>query len=195
MLRLSLVIRSHITELVKRACITHVLHYRNACTTCPIDGQWSPTRSVSIDDCMVIPAPVVSEVRVCPKMPVHHFNEPRFQRCQTPWTWETLLEGYKERRIIYKTGDLGRVSVPGTFESWACMYGDPCATDLIDGYFCYVYNEKKDLFVPWGPNTVLRLIQTRETQDEILHLRAEITNLKAVVANLTTVVANLTMRP
>ena len=49
--------------------------------------------------------------------------------------------------------------------------------------------------MPWGPNTVLRLIQTRETQDEILHLRAEITNLKAVVANLTTVVANLTMRP
>jgi len=66
------------------------------------------------------------------------------------------------------------------------MQGDPCATDLIDGYFCYVYNEEKDIFEPWGPNNVLRLIVTRETQDEILHLRAEITNLKAVVANLTT---------
>ena len=153
------------------------------CTPCPVDGQWSPTRSVSPDDCMAIPTPSVSEA--CPKVPVHHFNEPQFQRCQTPFTWDNLIEGYKEHTVTYKTGDLGMRAVPGIFESWACVHGDPCATDLIDGFFCYVYHEQEARFVPWGPNTVLRLLPTRETEDEILHLRARIVALEATVANLT----------
>jgi len=140
---------------------------------------------------MVIPAPTVSEV--CPKVPVLHFNEPRFQHCRTPYTWDDLLEGYKEHKITYKTGDLGRVAYPDIFEAWVCIYGDPCATDLIDGYFCYVYHEKEDKFVPWGPNTVLRLLPTRKTQDEILHLRARVETQDSRIVALEAMVANLTM--
>ena len=162
----------------------------SGCTKCPIAGQWSPTRSVSADDCMEIPAPAISEV--CPKVPVHHFNEPRFQHCRTPYTWDDLLEGYKEHKITYKTGDLGREAYPGVFEAWVCIYDDPCATDLIDGYFCYVYNEQEAKFVPWGPNSVLRLLPTRKTQDEILHMRARDETQDSRIAALEAMVANLT---
>jgi len=158
-----------------------------ACTQCPIDGQWSPTGSVSADDCMEIS---ISEV--CPKAPVLNFNEPQFHRCQTPFTWDDLFEGYRERTITYKHGSLGRKrAVPGTFESWMCVHGDPCATDLVDGYFCYVYHEQEARFVPWGPNAVLKLLPTRETQDEFLHLRAKMVALEAVVANLTSHMSTL----
>ena len=38
---------------------------------------------------------------------------------------------------------------------------------------------------PWGPNSILRLLPTRKTQDEILHMRARVVALEAMVANLT----------
>ena len=104
-----------------------------------------------------------------------------------------LLEGYTDHKVTYKTGDLGRVAYPDVFEAWVCIYGDPCATDLIDGYFCYVYHEKEDKFVPWGPNTVLRLLPTRKTQDEILHLRARVETQDSRIVALEAMVANMTM--
>ena len=57
--------------------------------------------------------------------------------------------------------------------------GDPCANDLTDTFFCYVYEEQERKFVPWGPNVVLRLLTMPVTQDEVLHLRAENKEIKA----------------
>jgi hypothetical protein len=57
--------------------------------------------------------------------------------------------------------------------------GDPCANDLTDTFFCYVYEEQEHKFVPWGPNVVLRLLTMPVTQDEVLHLRAENKEIKA----------------
>jgi len=147
------------------------------CTSCPISGQWSPTRSVSSSDCMVIPKATVSEV--CPKPPVQHFGEPRFKRCRLPWTWDDLYAGHHNGSITYYQGSLGMLRVTGRFETWVCLKGDPCANDLTDTFFCYVYEEQERKFVPWGPNVVLRLLTMPVTQDEVLHLRAENKEIKA----------------
>jgi phage shock protein A len=40
--------------------------------------------------------------------------------------------------------------------------------------------------VPWGPNTVLKMLTMPVTQDEVLHLRAENKELKAKVKKLGT---------
>jgi hypothetical protein len=95
---------------------------------------------------MVIPAPTVSEA--CPRTPVEHFNEPRFKRCQTPWTWDDLYDGYKESTIDYYQGSLGTEAVTGMFETYACIRADPCALGPTD-YFCYVYHEVNDRFAPY----------------------------------------------
>ena len=151
-----------------------------SCTPCPISGQWSPTRSMSPDDCMVIPTPAVSEV--CPKVPVENFNEAQFAHCQTPWTWDDLMEGYKESTIDYFQGSFGQLSVRGTFETYTCIRGDPCALGPTD-YFCYVWDMVNSVFVPWGSNTVLEIVPVT-SQDEVIHLRAKVKELEAALKKL-----------
>ena len=38
---------------------------------------------------------------------------------------------------------------PGMFESYVCVSGHPCATDLTDNFFCFVWHEIDEVFVPW----------------------------------------------
>ena len=147
---------------------------------------------------MTIPQPAVSEV--CPTMPVQHFGESRFNKCKLHYTWDDLYDGYHNATIAYRQGSLGVLSRAGRFETYACIKGHPCA-DLIEDYFCFVYDEVGATFVPWGPNTVLKLLALPMTQDEVIHLRAKVqqldlltANLSAAVANLTDLVANLTAR-
>ena len=106
-------------------------------------------------------------------------------------SWDNLYEGYKKGEIVYTKGNLDRRAVPGTFESFVCVYGDACATDLIDNFFCYVHHELQRKFVSWGPNTVLKFVPMRETQGEILHLRTKVDILEKVVANFTTDISTL----
>ena len=49
-----------------------------------------------------------------------------------------------------------------------------------------MYEEQEDRFVPWGPNTELKMLTLPVTQDEVLHLRAENKALKAKVKRLGT---------
>jgi hypothetical protein len=113
---------------------------------------------------------------------VDNFNEARFAHCQTPWTWDDLMEGYKESTVDYYHGLLGQLAVPGTFELYACIRADPCALGPTD-YFCYVWHMVNNAFVPWGSNTVLELVPIT-SQDELLHLRAEVAELKAALKAL-----------
>lgn len=69
-------------------------------------------------------------------------------------------------------------SVPGMFESWACIRADPCALGHTD-YFCYMWHEVNGLFVPWDSNAVLGIVPIT-SQDEVLHFRAEVNKLKAL---------------
>ena len=145
------------------------------CTPCPKDREYSPTRSISLDDCMVKPKTVVSEK--CPKLRIIHFGEPRFARCVLPWNWTHLFNGYKEHTIEYRQGGLGKLTVTGRFETWACIKGHPCASDLTDVHFCFVWEQVEKKFIPWGPNSALNLLHPPVTQDEILHLRAKVQDL------------------
>ena len=151
----------------------------DGCTACPKKDQWSPTQSVSSDDCMVIPKPKVSEK--CPQPRIVHFGEPQYAKCILPWEWTHLFHGYKENTINWRQGGLGRLRVKGRFETWVCIKGHPCASDLTDDHFCFVWEQVEKKFIPWGPNTALNLLYPPVTQDEILHLRAEIKELKEKV--------------
>ena len=42
-----------------------------------------------------------------------------------------------------------------------------------------MYEEQEDRFVPWGPNTDLKMLTLPVTQDEVRHLRAENKDIKA----------------
>jgi len=92
------------------------------------------------------------------------------------------MEGYKESTIDYYQGSLGQLSVPGTFETYACIRADPCALGPTD-YFCYVWHMVNTAFVPWGSNTVLELVPIT-SQDEVLHLRAKVMELEAALQAL-----------
>ena len=121
---------------------------------------------------MVKPKTVVSEK--CPKLRIIHFGEPRFARCVLPWNWTHLFNGYKEHTIEYRQGGLGKLTVSGRFETWACIKGHPCASDLTDNYFCFVWEQVERKWVAWGPNADLNLLQLPVTQDEVVHLREEV---------------------
>lgn len=94
---------------------------------------------------------------VCMSPPVQGFGEYRFRRCVLPWTWDELYYGYGNVRISYQQGALGNRAQLGKFETWVCVEGDPCAS-LSDRYFCYVFDEQAKIFVPWGPNSELKLV-------------------------------------
>ena len=42
-----------------------------------------------------------------------------------------------------------RSQQPGIFESFVCVSGHPCATDLTDNFFCFVWHEVDEVFVAW----------------------------------------------
>jgi hypothetical protein len=114
------------------------------------------------------------------------------------WTWNELYEGYKNQSITWYHGSLDLRKRTGLFEKYVCVKDDPCSTDLTDSFFCYVWSILEESFLPWGPNTVLKLLVLPITQDETLHLRAdvahfktEIHDLEATVQSLTSVVRNL----
>ena len=59
-----------------------------------------------------------------------------------------------------KTGGLGKLMVPGEYESWVCVTDDPCALGG-DFFFCYTYNEASKVFVPWEQHSKLKLFNAK----------------------------------
>ena len=58
-----------------------------------------------------------------------------------------------------KTGGLGDLLEIESFESWLCVRDHPCASNYAsDSYFCFVYDERRSTFVPWGENAELHLV-------------------------------------
>ena len=160
------------------------------CTPCPIAGQWSPTQSVDAADCMTIPQAAVSEV--CQSTPPQRFGESKFAKCRLRYSLQDLYDAHDNKTLSFRMGSLDELTVAGVFETWFCVKDDPCATDLTDNHFCYVYHETEQRFVPWGPNPSLKLLILPVSQDEVLHLRAAIDTQAAELAQLKKVVANLT---
>ena len=71
-----------------------------------------------------------------------------------PYTWDELVDGYKDKYIPYKVGGLGKLLEPGGHETWVCLLDDhPCG----DPHYCWVYHETDKVFTAWGTNTELGL--------------------------------------
>jgi len=84
-----------------------------------------------------------------------------YSHCQLPFSWTELIQGYKEREIIFKSGGLGHRLQENLYETWVCMdhfCGDPV--------FCWVYHETNKVFTPWGPNSELLLSTWEHTRTE-----------------------------
>jgi hypothetical protein len=56
---------------------------------------------------------------------------------------------------------------PGIFESFVCVSGHPCATDLTDNFFCFVWHEVDEVFVPWvRDNECVKREKERESEKD-----------------------------
>ncbi|KAJ1474184.1 hypothetical protein T484DRAFT_3281557 [Baffinella frigidus] len=55
-----------------------------------------------------------------------------------------------------RTGGLGNLSEAPRFEVWVCEDRHACANGTSSS-FCFVFDEVANVFVPWGPNSQLRL--------------------------------------
>ena len=109
------------------------------------------------------------------------------QCCRPPWghsgpaplcsldeTWETLTAGVEKGTIKLMTGGLGTSAVRALdgrrnrFDVWMCVWSTdalkvPCDND--GSGFCFVYDEVEEIFVPWGPNSLLRLFNGVSAED------------------------------
>jgi len=58
---------------------------------------------------------------------------------------------------MFHTGGLGKKRCPPVWEVWVCVVAHPCVFD--DDLACFTYNEMKGVFVPWGLNSVIRVVK------------------------------------
>jgi len=72
--------------------------------------------------------------------------------CVFDYTWEDV----RKNKHLYKTGGLGK-KMSNAWQVWVCAE-HPCATDKNDRV-CFTYSEENHVFVPWGYNSVLRLLK------------------------------------
>jgi hypothetical protein len=94
--------------------------------------------------------------------------------CSLDETWETLTAGVEKGTIKLMTGGLGTSAVRALdgkrnrFDVWLCVWSTdalqvPCDND--GSGFCFVYDEVEEIFVPWGPNSLLRLFNGVSAED------------------------------
>ena len=88
------------------------------------------------------------------------WNQLQYKSCQPLFdSWADMRRRLDEGSLVIKTGGLGKLTVPGEYESWVCVHDDACALGA-DDFFCYVFNEATSLFVPWDQNSKLKLFRS-----------------------------------
>ena len=83
---------------------------------------------------------------------------------------EYTLKELRDRRIAglgprFRTGGLGQLMAPDTYEVWLCVEGHSCST-AADEWMCWVIDERvaspieraPEQYVAWGPSSVLELV-------------------------------------
>eukprot|EP00290_Baffinella_frigidus_P019541 CAMPEP_0180215338 /NCGR_PEP_ID=MMETSP0987-20121128/15454_1 /TAXON_ID=697907 /ORGANISM="non described non described, Strain CCMP2293" /LENGTH=401 /DNA_ID=CAMNT_0022174013 /DNA_START=74 /DNA_END=1279 /DNA_ORIENTATION=+ len=76
-----------------------------------------------------------------------------YASCVLNLTWDDIIGSKKSGSgVPFQTGGLGDLTVVPRFEVWLCVEGHACGED-----FCFVFDEEGNEFVPWGPNSQLRL--------------------------------------
>ena len=103
------------------------------------------------------------------------WDRPEYRQCALDEGWEALTAKVQQGTIDLKTGGLGTSAVPRSdgkgnrFDVWLCVFDGvfdvPCDKD--SGSFCFVYDEVDNTFVPWGPNSELRLFGSMDGPKEV----------------------------
>eukprot|EP00960_Hanusia_phi_P010306 301442-Hanusia_phi.AAC.1 len=87
-------------------------------------------------------------------------SEVRYKYCFNPYrTWDDLFHNASAGSVTFKTGGLGLLTITSLYEAWMCIADHPCALDPLDNYFCWVFNEQKLSWHPWGENSILNLVE------------------------------------
>ena len=93
------------------------------------------------------------------------WGKPEYDHCFQPYTWPEITAGSKG---MAKTGGLGKLLEVNGYETWQCICNHYCALTHAwqssiwnpqDSWFCFVYHEANEVFTPWGPNSVLKLVE------------------------------------
>jgi len=93
---------------------------------------------------------------------VPHWNQTQYKRCQPVFaSWQEMQHQVKAGSVKVKTGGLGRLLIPYEYESWICVHDDACSLGG-DWYFCYVFKESIEKFVPWDQHYNLKLFKPRQ---------------------------------
>ncbi|EKX50957.1 hypothetical protein GUITHDRAFT_103539 [Guillardia theta CCMP2712] len=86
-------------------------------------------------------------------------EDPSYRNCSLPYTWEEIaIPALKTCSVQYKMGGLGLL-MTDQFQVWICVKDHPCALSASNPYFCFVYDEDKERFIPWGSNSKLQLFR------------------------------------
>ena len=98
----------------------------------------------------------------------HPWGQAAFAQCNQPFSWQELIQDMSED--VYKTGGLGTLMEMDGYETWVCLHSSitrprwnslqcpntgPAAE--VDPWFCWVYHETREVFTPWGPNSMVKL--------------------------------------
>ncbi|KAJ1489765.1 hypothetical protein T484DRAFT_1779361 [Baffinella frigidus] len=131
------------------------------CETCPPNSESSSGSAV----CQCSPGFTVASdgVAFCVVLILDHSSGgahfPRWGQdssvsaCSLNATWDDVIR----RAWLPPAGGLGPLTEKPRFQVWLCEEGHPCANGT-SAFFCFVFDEEERVFVPWGPNSQLRLV-------------------------------------
>ena len=89
------------------------------------------------------------------------WGQPQYRHCQPVFdSWTDMRMQRREGSVVVKTGGLGDLMIDGEYETWTCVYDDACGLGG-DYFFCYVFQEQLQQFVPWDQHFNLRLFQPK----------------------------------
>jgi hypothetical protein len=83
------------------------------------------------------------------------WGRPGYTHCVQPYVWKELVHGYKDSKVHFKAGGLGKLLERGGYETWVCIHGHFCG----DPWFCWVYHETNEVFTQWSTNSELLLVK------------------------------------
>ncbi|EKX38764.1 hypothetical protein GUITHDRAFT_115092 [Guillardia theta CCMP2712] len=85
------------------------------------------------------------------------FVKSQYLDCRMQHSWQDIVEGLSVQNKTFAMGGLGELMIRGELEVWVCTLADACS--LPGDAFCYIYDEQREVFVPWDKNSNLKLVE------------------------------------
>ena len=93
----------------------------------------------------------------------HGWGSTAYAHCYQPFSWKQLKETSKDD---FKAGGLGKLTQPNGYNLWVCLHNRVTSSHVHcgDPFFCWLYHETHEVFTPWGPNSVVRAVNSAATR-------------------------------